>query len=120
MDEEHLTMILKAYAKFHATSMAMRYIDENYFQEVTKGIFNGFGNYNENFATFYGGCMMYISSLFDPKIDPKIAEKVHSAGQNCVKILSEYNSIPTGTGVMLHGDCWSNNFLIKYDVSLQF
>lgn len=119
-NDEHLKILFKAFGKFHSLSMIMKEENEMEYRDMVKPLMPTIENIirgNEIFGKTIKGILRRARSFFDPISEGHLIEKLASfedeGPEFCYKILSEdkYN------GIILHGDCWSNNFMFKYDVS---
>jgi hypothetical protein len=84
----HLEIVVSEYGKFHAISVAMREQQSNKFSELTNLLGDHFKEFVE--ATDF-------VNLFE-------------------KVLVEMLENIDGLKVIIHGDCWNNNFMCKFEV----
>lgn len=123
-DESHFKTIYGAYGFFHGLSMIMKQKNETEFREVVETVLPTFRCTFESNGIFTktikGITRLIRSSFFDPNSEGYLIEKLVSFErgglQLCYNILGEQKY----EGVLLHGDCWSNNFMFKYNVSIYF
>lgn len=118
---EHVSLVLKELAKFHAFSFALRdqkpdlfkmyeeKLEKNFIDEMDKEMFD------QHSDMIYGKAR----DSLDPTKD---AEALERYNKYCLVIKDEmYNLLsPAAAGdyaVIRHGDTWTNNFLFAYEVS---
>lgn len=119
-DEEHFIKIFETCGVLHGISMALKEVDEAKFSQMLrclhqswKTLFTG-KDFLSKSLTRTTGAMQY---LFDPKTEQHIINKLKEY-QKCGfdLVYKALNKDPPAR-VFLHGDCWKNNFMFKYDVS---
>lgn len=123
-DNEHYRKIFETYGNYHAISMALREKDPLQYKKLVNGQTNLF------ITIFKDECHPLCKSLdtilkevqkyFDPVKEKHILEKIRHYEMFFQKIVFQSASEDFPQGVILHGDCWSNNLMFKYDVSLTF
>lgn len=122
MNDAHIKFILNKYAKLHGTSFAMRDLNKEGFEELTS-----------NYESIHKKMMLnkemegYHVIRFE-----KIHEIIREADEELEKLLmkvfesgtfamfSEVLNAKETEHVIIHGDCWNNNFMFNYEVSLLF
>lgn len=121
MNHEHLALILRTFAKFHAISFAMK--DQNkechdQFCDECPNIFQVCKS--RDFEKITARIVAQFLSKLDPDEDRDITERCHDL---CPKIedhnlnLSDYLS---EYSILTKGDCWINNMMILYEVSFPY
>lgn len=122
-DEEHWQIIFKTYGIYHAVSMAFReqHKDEYYalvkdLIEIRKHLFVD----NQLPANSLIEGVKVAQKLFDEKTDVHILEKLRLYEEMGPKLVRQCINDETGQNVLIHGDCWSNNLMFNYDVSMYF
>ncbi|XP_066249546.1 uncharacterized protein [Euwallacea similis] len=113
MDDLHIIMAFKEYARLHAASFALKHLHPEEFQELTKDIhlnvFEGSPNRtNDFFDNYFRSGLIAVNGS-------KKAEASLMRMQSRIKDLFKDN-VTQGTErfVVIHGDCWCNNMLFKY------
>lgn len=122
LDFNHILLVMREYGRFHALSYAVRDQEPELFQELSD-------NTQESFFSSIKSDVMYKSielqsdkalNSLDP-IKHKVAyEKFKSFQSKMVDLIKEVIKSETAGkyGVITHGDCWVNNMLFKYGVSI--
>lgn len=120
MNVQHIKMVLKNYAKFHAISFAFRQQNSTKFQKLVE-------NYTDVFYNFFFEGL--LTSVYQPKIsmakdlvkeaNKDLASKIEKLlKKGIVNTVTEvFQDVPENEIVIRHGDCWNSNFLFKYEVS---
>lgn len=120
MDECHISLVLEEYGKLHATSLAMCHRDLERFRTLTKNI------HNDVFANIIR--QTQCISIFDDRF-ARIEEQLESQGRDedakrikrlrkeIPDIVFRYANPSDGHSVIMHGDCWCNNMMFKYEVN---
>lgn len=120
-DEEHLGTIFKTLGRFHGVSRAFKHYNNKEYQQFFKPIYH---KYKEDFTkddsvtqrAFHTLCC-HIQKYFDPETEASVLEKLKFYQTEGSKLVYESSEEEKDIEVMLHGDCWSNNFMLKYSVS---
>lgn len=117
IDYEHCKLTFKALAQFHAISIAMKNQEPKEFDKIRNAIFETY--YDDILWDWYEKfwerlCYVAIDAVekeFPGSIYlDKIKEfAVPERYKDMIKAAKTYE-----TGVISHGDCWTNNFLYKY------
>lgn len=119
LNKEHFSLIFNTYGIYHGISMALKEQNiEEYnrllepLQPLWKSAYD-----NESFA---GKILKLLSrtcqNLFDEKSEKSVIERLQVYEQEGPKIIKECLQQGGGDGVLLHGDCWSNNNMFRYKV----
>jgi hypothetical protein len=117
MDKEHIRKVIKVYGKLHAISFALRDQKPEVFKELggkltdmmklmTKSIkpIEGTNNYQD------------IIKIAKEKKEDDVVTKLNILNERA-KRQNEITDPSDPYAVILHGDCWNNNFMFKYEVS---
>ncbi|XP_022920841.2 uncharacterized protein [Onthophagus taurus] len=116
IDEEHLVLALKTFAKYHALSYALKDKKPGLFQKLTFDMKDSFAKIFESMlAESFGQAIdMFLNDL-DSDLDKNL---IHSCG-NLRKILIDHactvDKFVDDYAVICQGDCWSNNMMFLYD-----
>lgn len=119
-DAQHFCLIFETYGIFHALSMVLKHQNiDDYFQfaktlhPVYKDCFEDSGYFTERFVTV----LRHIQNFFDPVTEKSVLNKIRPYVKSGSQMVSKVLNSDGKQGVLLHGDCWSNNLMFKYDVS---
>ncbi|CAH1101896.1 unnamed protein product [Psylliodes chrysocephalus] len=121
MNSEHISAVLKGYAKFHGTCMAMKHKNPELYVKITKDISSSIWE-NEEFVTnkdlfepFFRGVM--DSGYKSIKDDPDLTEFLKTIEPKILDMFSNGLKDPEYKISLIHGDSWCNNLLFKYEGS---
>ncbi|XP_038218150.1 uncharacterized protein LOC119836764 [Zerene cesonia] len=120
IDYEHFKLTSEVLAKFHALSFAMRDQRPDEFAKISDTVFETY--YDPNHWDWYARFWKRISSIAIDAVDKEYpntiyVEKIREFAvperyQDMIKAVQDKTN-----GVISHGDCWTNNFLYKYQNS---
>lgn len=117
MDKDHILKIMKTYGKLHAISYALRDQKPEVFERL---------------GSLPGDIMKEFNKLSDPDNPKSVLDDVEKVAvkrneleivQKCKDLKDQIINMANLTdpsdpyAVLLHGDCWNNNFMFKYFVS---
>lgn len=117
-DEAHLTLALKHYAKLHALSFALRSQRPEVFRQLTDSVINIMPLIYPNFIDSVRAQILKNAEMLKQRELIKEANAVEKVAKEVEKIYYMNEEPPDQYSVILHGDCWINNMLFKYDVRL--
>lgn len=120
-DDDHLMLIMETYGKFHAVSMAFKARNVGEYNTLIEPLRRpDITVYKED--NFCGKYLRFVfrqvQDFFDR--DLGLVERLKFYETSGINLLNNCLSDGTSNGVLLHGDCWSNNMMFKYDVSMNF
>lgn len=113
LDELHVILALKAYAKFHALSFALR---SKNFEELANLATNVIPLMYPNLINAMKVQMWKCVDILKRNgliEESKAAERITENAEDILYIIK-----PDDYSVIVHGDCWSNNIMFQYDVIL--
>lgn len=120
-DTDHYRHIFETYGIYHGISMALREQFPEKYNQFVNGQINILKEvYQDNSKPFcknLTGIFEEVQNFFDPVNEKHILEKVRHYQKVFSKTMYQFLTDEVQNGVILHGDCWSNNFMFKYDVS---
>lgn len=112
MNEDHVSLIFKEYAKFHAVSFAMSYKKPCDYYDLTNDLTNVFESHSlvvAKAALEYGKKAVIGNSIATKAIERLTAVVEH--------FLTHDLEQPGSKLVVIHKDGWCNNMMFKYEVS---
>lgn len=118
LDSQHVKKIFTYYGKFHALSFVMKKLNSEEYFQLANGIIDMYLKFLEN--PFMGDILDATSDFMLKMINqdeyPKVYEYFSKIAANTTKIFTENLQYKGKNSVILHGDCWSNNMMFKYNV----
>lgn len=122
LDLNHLHVMLKAYAEWHALSFALKDQKPQEYAELTKNLDESpFKNF---FRTMFGTLLDHTQNqlfvMLEEKGEVELLQKYKNllGNEKGSIVLEKVVDEPEEVSVVLHGDCWNNNLMFKYEVSL--
>lgn len=113
-DKQHLELVMKTLAQFHATSFAMKTNKPDLFEKLSQKVSEplDFGNGETILELSRKKCCSVIENA-------EIRRRVEDSAENPTKKYQNFvdHKRTAPYNVICHGDCWINNFLFKYEVS---
>lgn len=119
-DKEHFSKVLEKYGVFHALSMALKVQNVEEFNRLV-ALLRPVREAEFDDKSFGGKLLKRISHEFQEKFGPDdevLIGQLKMYAEFGPKIVNHCHCEGKLNGILLHGDCWSNNFMFKYDVSL--
>jgi hypothetical protein len=118
LDDDHANLIFKTYGHFHAISFYLKEQKPEEFSRLTKSLKN---IWNEDFVkdslvNIIKSHVEIAYEALDPREHAEIMVKLKKYIENCEEILFESVNYTGKYFGILHGDCWSNNMMFKYQV----
>ncbi|KAJ3659962.1 hypothetical protein Zmor_011623 [Zophobas morio] len=118
LDDEHVKLIFKTYGRYHGYSFALRDQKPEEYARITKGFYNIYDEFMKN--DYFGNHLKDVNKLVQatlvPGEDDKVIQKYGKyTDDNVVKIFGDITRQDFDYSAILHGDCWSNNMMFKYD-----
>ncbi|XP_022920839.2 uncharacterized protein [Onthophagus taurus] len=116
IDDDHLRLPIKAFAKDHAISLAMKDQEPETFKNLTDGIIDYF---SINFIK-YGlsesikNCVKQFKETLDPDNDKEMLECCKTLGETLVNSASKITENVDEYDVLGQGDSWSSNMMFIY------
>lgn len=118
--EDHLTIVFKAYGIFHGISMALKEQNCEEYSRLVSGISYFWKEVfveGEFHTRRLLNILPSVKKFFDPLTEKHLLDKLEEFEQRGPDLVHKALNEESGPKVVTHGDCWSNNFLFKYDVS---
>jgi thiamine kinase-like enzyme len=114
LERKHIDFVIKQYGKFHAISAAMREQQPDKFEELVKRIEENMkGMAAGPMVSLFGGCIDETCELLKNELDENILSKWRSFKDQIETVVGTTYS--EGFKVIIHGDCWNNNFMHKFE-----
>ncbi|KAK4884250.1 hypothetical protein RN001_000521 [Aquatica leii] len=117
LDYNHILLVTKEYARFHAISFALRDQKPTLFEEITKHtqcvLFNKADKY---FVELINGYIDKALVVIDPIVNKSAYDKCLNFKKHSVEIIKNVKKLQATDkySVICHSDSWINNFLFKY------
>ncbi|KAI4466585.1 hypothetical protein MML48_2g00002815 [Holotrichia oblita] len=117
MDHQHLELVLKTFAKFHALSFAFKDQEKKKYQEL---IDNSHGDFFSKIMEAEGPVKMITMSVnnflekLDPIRDKHILDKCQNLSEVLIKAICSPRDYLNEYSILTQGDCWCNNMMFKY------
>ncbi|CAG9835907.1 unnamed protein product [Diabrotica balteata] len=111
--------IFKTYGKFHGISYAFKHYHPEQFSELGAG-------YHKNMKTFFNQGLMQqaiaslcntIKEFLEEEEEIKIIDSFKKYCDNGSQMFLDALEYKSPYSVFIHGDCWSNNMMFKYNNS---
>ncbi|RZB38959.1 EcKinase, DUF1679, and/or APH domain containing protein [Asbolus verrucosus] len=123
LDHEHISLIFKTYGRFHAYSFALRDQQPEEYQQLVGRLHNVYeeclNNESSTFQDYVRQNVQLIRQYLIPGEDDEVINKFRKYENNGINdILLDIVTEKCDYSAILHGDCWSNNMMFKYEVSL--
>ncbi|XP_045455065.1 uncharacterized protein LOC123664586 [Melitaea cinxia] len=117
IDYDHCKVTLKALAKYHALSFALRDQEPETFNRITDAIFETY--YDPRLSDWYGRFWNRISGIAIDAVEKEYPDSIYVEKIKEFAVPERYEDMIRAVrdktnGVISHGDSWTNNFLYKY------
>lgn len=122
-DDEHLRILFRAFGNFHSLSMILKHQNEKEYRDLIEPILPTFQHLFKSNAIFtktLKGVSRVVTGFFDPKSEVDLIQKMIAFEENGPELCDRILNANKYEGVLLHCDCWSNNYMFKYNVSISY
>ncbi|RZB73449.1 uncharacterized protein BDFB_009872 [Asbolus verrucosus] len=119
MNLDHVILVCRQYGRFHGLSLALRHKKPSVFKSITKNLTDLWGQFivrAQMLDIFYRE-FENLKNLLEQDQHMEALKKYDGFEKEFEKILINFTSEDTIPSVIIHGDCWNNNFMFKYDGS---
>lgn len=118
MNLNHVHLMFKNYAKFHGMSFVLRHQKPAVFNSLIKNMTDVFGKFfiQSNLIDSMVVDFKKILKLLKDEGEDNVVEKFNGFEHLFKEVLTNSTFPENKTSVILHGDCWNNNMMFKYDV----
>ncbi|XP_018566828.1 uncharacterized protein LOC108907572 [Anoplophora glabripennis] len=113
----HALLVFRSYGSLHAISLAMRIRKPALFKSLTKNMTDVMGKLltqTNIFPVLTKGFETVIDILKDSGKN-ELADKCEGLKNGLEEYLTKYCDPNSPQSVILHGDCWNNNMMFKYE-----
>jgi thiamine kinase-like enzyme len=116
LDLEHCKMVVKALAKFHATSVALHKTDPSSMDMYSEGLYRNTKEGRDHIKNYFEKSMNALASNIEKwsgyeRYSDRIRRLIPTAVDQIMEAIEpNKNSL----NVLNHGDCWVNNILFRY------
>ncbi|KAJ8977346.1 hypothetical protein NQ317_017760, partial [Molorchus minor] len=119
LSKDQVDFIFKQYGRFHAISFAYKFFYPEEYSEISSKLTNFWRNAinTKLFREFMDNLFILSLEFLDPDEDSKVIKKYKIVSERGMEVLNEKSQYKGSYSVVLHGDCWSNNMMFKYDES---
>ncbi|XP_068894809.1 uncharacterized protein [Tenebrio molitor] len=113
---KHINMVVEEYSKFHAVSFAMQDQHPEQFEELSSGLQEVFKMFlkSNGLDGMFMKCIDEVSDLLKGDLDDNILSTWKNFKSQIDYIFYDMCKEPDVKKVIIHGDCWNNNYMFKY------
>ncbi|XP_071053936.1 uncharacterized protein [Onthophagus taurus] len=121
IDDDHLKIPIKAFAKYHAISFALKDQEPKMFEKLSEHVKDVFGKnvVKMGMADMIKMCVKQFSDSLDPISDKAMLDKCKNLDEKMINFALKLGDILDEYCVIVQGDCWSNNMMFLYDDETQ-
>ncbi|KAJ3649967.1 hypothetical protein Zmor_021680 [Zophobas morio] len=116
LDDAHAKLIFETYGHYHAISFCLKNKKPEEFARLTASLHPIWKNLGEKerFLTFLKASLKDTQESLNPDEDEIVLEKFRKYVDNTQEIFLESCDYKGQYSGIVHGDCWSNNMMFKY------
>jgi thiamine kinase-like enzyme len=111
----HIDMVVKEYGKYHVISIAMKTQQPDTFKQLEQGIVDTFTKFLEStgMVSAFANIVDEVYDLLKDDLDGTIMSKWKNFKHTIGPFFKKITQGTEGLQVIVHGDCWSNNFMYQ-------
>lgn len=114
----HVLFVFRNYGRWHALSLAMKIKKPSVFNAMTKNLSDVLGKFIIQANLLQQAETNFADALtvLEKHKNFNLVKKFDNIKNNLKEILTNMGNGSNPCAVILHGDCWNNNFMFKYEV----
>lgn len=119
MDENHVAFVLREYGRLHALSFALKDQKPEKYREIAEEMDDCFKGFLQSTKAIghYEARFRILADLLRKQGRDDVARKVDKFVGKLGDFLMNYSDPNHPQSVVVHGDCWTNNMMFKYEVN---
>lgn len=114
LDQNHLELVIKALARFHATSFALKKIDISLFEKLTTLVSRTMEYGKHSNLLLRASYKKILGTIMKKEYEIELENSLGDIIDKLKNYLNIANTEPFN--VICHGDCWIGNMMFKYEV----
>lgn len=120
LDENQVVLVLREYGRFHAISYAMKDQKPKKFRQLTENMIDCFKIFLERPGSIenYQARFGILSDVLRKQNCKNVAERIDRFISRIPDFMINCAKPDDHHSVILHGDCWTNNIMFKYRVTI--
>lgn len=120
--DEMYEALFKLYGEYHALNFAFKEIQSEKFSELKTILNNNWTSFIQTplFSSSLKNGAQHIQEVLKTRNEEEIAKQLQKYVDAADDIFKDVIDYKDSNGIFLHGDCWSNNVMFKFDVSICF
>ena len=119
LSRQHIALVVTEYGKYHAMSLALQHQRPTEFQKLVdtiQDVTEKFGKKGGDLQAIFNKCIDESLEVLKYDLGDSILLRWKDLKNQVTSILKDAVKNRTGLKVILHGDCWSNNFMFIHKV----
>jgi hypothetical protein len=117
MTYDHIKLVLQAYGKWHAFSLALRNKRSQTFEKLIKNNTNSFSSFVQKVQMVDTMFQVFERAKDLSRITSNERELLQFTTSDIKNIFTDFYAEDPARQVILHGDGWNNNFMFKTEVN---